>query len=156
MIETERLRIYPASKEEMKDFISRQANDILKTAYQEMLDGCLMHPEEWNYYAIWMIEKRMEPTLENAVLRVFLLMVQRRSVTVFRKSTGDGTMQPKRSMLLLSGRCSSIKFAAWRQRQKPATLHQYGCFKSADSSLPERLVRKVPGLERYGGSASHE
>ena len=58
MIETERLRIYPASKEKMKDFISGQANDILKTAYQEMLDGCLMHPEEWNYYAIWMIEKK--------------------------------------------------------------------------------------------------
>ena len=37
MIETERLRIYPASKEEMKDFISGQANDILKTAYQERL-----------------------------------------------------------------------------------------------------------------------
>ena len=58
MIETERLHIYPASKEEMKDFISSQTNDILKTAYQEMLDGCLMHPEEWNYYAIWMIEKK--------------------------------------------------------------------------------------------------
>lgn len=58
MIETERLHIYPASKEEMEDFISSQTNDILKTAYQEMLDGCLMHPEEWNYYAIWMIEKK--------------------------------------------------------------------------------------------------
>ena len=58
MIETERLHIYPASKKEMEDFISSQTNDILKTAYQEMLDGCLMHPEEWNYYAIWMIEKK--------------------------------------------------------------------------------------------------
>ena len=38
MIETERLHIYPASKEEMKDFISSQTNDVLKTAYQEMLD----------------------------------------------------------------------------------------------------------------------
>ena len=58
MIETKRLRIYPASEEEMEDFILSQTNDILKTAYQEMLDGCLTHPEEWNYYAIWMIEKR--------------------------------------------------------------------------------------------------
>ena len=58
MIETERLHIYPASKEEMEDFISSQTNDILKTAYQEMLAGCLMHQEEWNYYAIWMIEKK--------------------------------------------------------------------------------------------------
>ena len=58
MIETARLRVYPASKEEMEDFISGQTDDILKTAYQEMLDGCLMHPEEWDYYAIWMIEKK--------------------------------------------------------------------------------------------------
>ena len=58
MIETERLRIYPASKEEMEVFISGQANGVLKTAYQEMLDGCLMHSEEWNHYAIWMIEKK--------------------------------------------------------------------------------------------------
>ena len=58
MIETERLHIYPASKEEMEDFISSQTNDILKAAYQEMLAACLMHPEEWNYYAIWMIEKK--------------------------------------------------------------------------------------------------
>ena len=49
MIETERLHIYPASKKAMEDFISSQTNDILKTAYQEMLDGCLMHPEEWHY-----------------------------------------------------------------------------------------------------------
>ena len=41
MIETERLHIYPASKEAMEDFISSQTNNILKTAYQEMLDGCL-------------------------------------------------------------------------------------------------------------------
>ena len=58
MIETQRLHIYTASKEEMEDFISSQTNDILKTAYQEMLAGCFMHPEEWNYYAIWMIEKK--------------------------------------------------------------------------------------------------
>ena len=57
MLETERLKIYPASKETMEDFISKQTNDILKTAYQEMLDGCIAHPKEWNYYAIWMIEK---------------------------------------------------------------------------------------------------
>ena len=58
MIETKQLHIYPASKEEMEDFISSQTNDILRSAYQEMLDECLMHPEDWNYYAIWMIEKK--------------------------------------------------------------------------------------------------
>ena len=58
MIETERLHIYPAAKDQMQDFISEQTDAILRAAYQEMLDGCIAHPEEWNYHAIWMIEKK--------------------------------------------------------------------------------------------------
>lgn len=56
MIETERLRIYPASEEQMKDFIAVQTVDVMKAAYSEMLDGALTHPEQWEWYAIWMIE----------------------------------------------------------------------------------------------------
>lgn len=56
MIETNRLKIYAASQEQMKAFISEQAIDVLKEAYTEMLNGCLLHPEQWNWYAIWMIE----------------------------------------------------------------------------------------------------
>ena len=55
MIETERLRIYPASKEFMKNFISSQTNDVLKAAYQEMLDGCLAHRSEWDWYAVCLV-----------------------------------------------------------------------------------------------------
>ena len=66
---------------------------------------------------------------------------------VFRKNIRGWNKQPMRSMLLSSGCCSSIKYAAWRQRQKPTILHQYGCFKSADSSLLERLVRKVLDMQ---------
>ena len=29
----------------------------LKKAYTEMLAGCLRHPDQWDWYAIWMIEK---------------------------------------------------------------------------------------------------
>ena len=56
MIETNRLKIYAASKEQMEAFIAAQSIEILKAAYTEMLDGCLAHPEQWEWYAIWMIE----------------------------------------------------------------------------------------------------
>lgn len=56
MIETENLKIYAASQNEMENFIELQTNDILKTAYKEMLNGCLENPEQWEWYAIWMIE----------------------------------------------------------------------------------------------------
>ncbi len=56
MIETNRLKIYAASREQMEAFIAVQSDEILKTAYTEMLDGCLTHPEQWEWYAIWMIE----------------------------------------------------------------------------------------------------
>ena len=56
MIETNHLKIHAASKEEMEQFISLQSVDILKAAYAEMLDGCLSHPDQWEWYAIWMIE----------------------------------------------------------------------------------------------------
>ena len=56
MIETNRLKIYPASEEQMEEFIAAQTVDVLKAAYSEMLDGALTHPEQWEWYAIWMIE----------------------------------------------------------------------------------------------------
>ena len=56
MIETNRLKIYAATKEMMKTFIEAQTIDMLKEAYTEMLNSCLEHPEEWDWYAIWMIE----------------------------------------------------------------------------------------------------
>jgi ribosomal-protein-alanine N-acetyltransferase len=56
MIETERLRIYPASQDEMARFIETQTDEKLIAAYKEMLQGCLAHPQEWDWYAIWFIE----------------------------------------------------------------------------------------------------
>ena len=56
MIETERLKIYAASKEQMEAFIAAQTIDVLKEAYSEMLEGALIHPDKWEWYAIWMIE----------------------------------------------------------------------------------------------------
>ena len=56
MIETENLKIYAASQDEMEKFIESQIDNVLKTAYTEMLNGCLENPEQWEWYAIWMIE----------------------------------------------------------------------------------------------------
>ena len=56
MIETKRLKIYAASKEQMEACIAAQSDEILKEAYTEMLDGCLTHPDQWEWYAIWMID----------------------------------------------------------------------------------------------------
>lgn len=56
IIETNRIKIYAASNEQMERFIREQSVDVLKAAYTEMLDGCRKHPEQWKWYAIWMIE----------------------------------------------------------------------------------------------------
>ena len=58
ILETRRLRIRIASQEEMTEFIEKETDDVLKTAYQEMLQGCMEHPEQWEWYAIWMIESK--------------------------------------------------------------------------------------------------
>ena len=56
MLNTERLRIYPASREQMETMIASEQEEELKKAYAEMLDGCLRHPDQWDWYAVWMIE----------------------------------------------------------------------------------------------------
>ena len=58
MIETKRLRIYPANRSQMEAIISSETNAELKAAYSEMLDGCLNNPDQWDWYAIWIIELR--------------------------------------------------------------------------------------------------
>lgn len=49
-IETTRLMIHTASQEEMLKIIGSQKDDILKIAYQQMLQGCLDHPKQWVWY----------------------------------------------------------------------------------------------------------
>ncbi len=56
MLETKRLRIYPAAREQMEALIASETNGELKAAYQEMLAGGLRDPCEWEWYALWMIE----------------------------------------------------------------------------------------------------
>lgn len=56
MLETERLRIYVTTQAEMEEIIRSETDATLKIAYREMLDGCLSHPEQWDWYAVWLIE----------------------------------------------------------------------------------------------------
>lgn len=58
MIETKRLIVYPAAREQMEAFIAAETDAELKKAYTEMLEGCLKHPDQWHWYAMWMIELR--------------------------------------------------------------------------------------------------
>ncbi len=60
-IETSRFTIHSASREEMLGIIDRQTDDILQKAYREMLQGCLDHPEQWEWYAVWIIERKDGP-----------------------------------------------------------------------------------------------
>lgn len=56
ILETQRLILHVASRGEMVGFIETQTDAELTTAYNEMLQGSLAHPEQWEWYAIWMIE----------------------------------------------------------------------------------------------------
>ncbi len=58
MLETDRIRIYPASREQMENSILAEKDDDLKKAYGEMLEGCLAHADQWDWYAMWEIEKK--------------------------------------------------------------------------------------------------
>ena len=57
MMETERIRIYPAGREQMERMIASERDEDLQKAYGEMLAGSLAHPEDRDWYALWMIEK---------------------------------------------------------------------------------------------------
>ena len=57
LIQTNRLKTYAASKEQMESFIEKQSVDVLKRAYTEMLEGAIRNPNQWGgWNAIWMIE----------------------------------------------------------------------------------------------------
>ena len=56
MVTTERMNIYPISTKKLKEIVEKEENEILKMAYQEMLDGCLKHPEDYVWYTLWFME----------------------------------------------------------------------------------------------------
>ena len=57
MLKTDRITVYPLGREQMEHFIADEKDGELRKAYGEMLEGCLTHPELWDWYAMWTIEK---------------------------------------------------------------------------------------------------
>ncbi|SFT41506.1 ribosomal-protein-alanine N-acetyltransferase [Selenomonas sp. GACV-9] len=57
MVKTERLILYPADGIQMEQAIDMVQDAGLKKAYEEMLRGCISHPQQWDWYAMWMIER---------------------------------------------------------------------------------------------------
>ena len=57
-METERLNVYPADKARMEALIAAQTDDGLKAAYRQMLEESLAHPDTWDWYAAWIIERK--------------------------------------------------------------------------------------------------
>lgn len=55
-VETERLNLYPSSNDEMRSLIEKEADVEMKQAYTEMLEGCLMEPDNRIWYAVWNIQ----------------------------------------------------------------------------------------------------
>ncbi len=57
-LETKRLRLIVASRDEMERYIGAETDAELAQAYKEMLEGALAHPDQWVWYAIWTIEQK--------------------------------------------------------------------------------------------------
>lgn len=57
ILETERLRLWPADRGQMEAAIAAETDPELIKAYTEMLEGCLAHPDLWEWYAMWVIEQ---------------------------------------------------------------------------------------------------
>ena len=60
-IETDRLRLYPVGDGEMRRLIDGEQDAELKQAYGEMLQGCIDHPAERLWYAVWYLELKDRP-----------------------------------------------------------------------------------------------
>ncbi len=55
LLQTDRLNISIASDEEMRLLIEKQADEEMNAAYREMLSECTAHPEQRQWYAVWVI-----------------------------------------------------------------------------------------------------
>ena len=58
MLEADRIVIYAASENEMLKIAEAEADAHLREAYGEMLRGSLAHPEDWGWYALWLIVRK--------------------------------------------------------------------------------------------------
>ena len=59
---TKRLLLRPMPVGELEEKIQSMADDELRQAYQEMLDGCRNAPQDWLWYTPWVIKLKGEGT----------------------------------------------------------------------------------------------
>ena len=57
VLETRRLRMAPASDEEMERLIAAEADEETQAAYGEMRMGCRNYPAQRLWYAAWMVSR---------------------------------------------------------------------------------------------------
>ena len=55
-IETERLFLFPASDDTMREMVVAEKDELMRQAYSEMLQECLATPEKRMWYALWQME----------------------------------------------------------------------------------------------------
>ena len=55
-LDTVRLTVYTASYDEMRKMIDEEPDGTLREAYLEMLQGTLDHPDQAEWYTVWIIE----------------------------------------------------------------------------------------------------
>lgn len=55
----------------MERHIEAQTDGALKTAYMEMLQGCLDHPGQWEWYAVWTVGLKGGPRVGDLSFKGF-------------------------------------------------------------------------------------
>ena len=61
IIETDRLLLYPIGDDAMRRLIEEERSPELRQAYGEMLQGCLDHPKNRIWHAVWYMELKNSP-----------------------------------------------------------------------------------------------
>ncbi len=83
MIESKRVKIYPANKEQMENQIVAEKDPELKKTYKEMLQGCIDHPDLWDWYAMWISEEGPRYILYREIEcgLMFIMAVKKQSIS---------------------------------------------------------------------------
>ena len=137
MIKTGRLQIYPASRSQMEAAIEAESDEEMKKAYNEMLDGCLQHPGQWDWYAMWMIELHDGTHIGDLCFKGLM--------------PGRGRVMLLKPYRLLSSGLFRIRWCLpLRLKPIPETQPLNGSCKNADSYPPEPTERKVRVLSFHG------
>ena len=150
MMQTNRIRIYPASREQMEQVLHAEEDEDLRKAYREMLEGCLSHPEQREWYAMWMIEKTDGTLLGDLCFKGSRMTATLRSDTESGKRFRDRGTLPRPSGWRCSGRSSTRRYAPSKRRRIRTMPPRRGSFQSAVFSRPGSQGTKGPDLSCSG------